>query len=787
MAATNLGARHPAAPSHPHALRPRLMGAAVHSALITLMAAAVLPAHAEQAQAQAAAAASAPALGEIVVQAKRDEAASTRNGTTTVIKAEQLEQNNAIDMAKIARYSPLISVPAAASGGANVWDSAGNTGINIRGVEGNRVSLEVDGIALPDAAPRPESTSMNSFGIGRDYFDPEMFHYVSIGSGASPAGSGTPGLGGAVSFVTKSPEMYLDDTRKVYADYKFGYASEQASRMHAVTAATALGEHLQALIVAVHRDGAETKTEGNAVPNPDDWSSDAVLAKLNWKLARDQELRFTVDHYKAEHDRVYNNKVGALYPAGATQNSNTERTRYSVEHRYTPADNLLFDKLETKLYKQTASVEDDTNANYVTGGQPYIRNITTGYFSDSKGIAFDAVKQLNPSTVIGYGVLYEELESRRPWIEDRTVVRTGAHQITMKNRMADMDTDKLAAYVRGEFGFNLAGHQATLTPGLRAERRKLTPQNLQNYVIAVPSAAREIREDKDTFVTPSLNFSVELTPQLSTYAQYTRGTRLPSAAERTGTYDSFSYTGAGNGYAVLGNPDLKKETSNAFEVGLKGAPTPGVELSLSLFHTSYDNFIEYAAQPADPVNYPTITQGLFRPENVGKARIRGGEVSSRFALGQWWQPMRGYSVALAGGISRGTAENKDSGKKAELASVQPYKANATFAYDDPAKRGGGAFIVSTVRGKRATADVFTGATTGMFAVPGYTVMDLTAYWHINKHATVSGGLYNLADRKYWDYASSRSLVAGTTAATLADIERQARPGRNFAVNLKVIY
>lgn len=779
MAATSTRAPHPGAPTSPQSPRPRLLGLAA-----TLLGATLAPAHAQQAQT---ATANAPALGEIVVQAKRDDAASTRNGSTTVLKAEQLEQNNAIDLAKVGRYSPLISVPAAASGGANVWDSAGNTGINIRGVEGNRVSLEIDGIALPDAAPRPESTSMNAFGIGRDYIDPEMFHYVSIGAGASPAGGGTPGLGGAVSFVTKSPELYLDGTRKLYADYKFGYASEQASRLHAVTAAAALGEHLQALIVAAHRDGAETKTEGDATPNPDDWSSDAVLAKLNWKLARDQELRITIDHYQAEHDRVYNNKVGALYPQGATQNSRTERTRYSVEHRYTPASGALFDKLETKLYKQTASVEDHTHADYVSGGQPYIRNIGTGYFNDSRGLAFDAVKQLTPSTMLGYGVLYEELESRRPWREDRTVVRTGAHQITMKNRMADMDTDKLAAYVRGEFGFNLAGHQATLTPGLRAERRKLTQQNLQNYVIAVPGAAREIRQDKDSFVTPSLNFSVELTPQLSTYVQYTRGTRLPSAAERTGTYDSFSYTGAGNGYAVLGNPGLKKETSNAFEVGLKGAPTPGVELGFSLFHTSYDNFIEYAAQPADPVNYPTITQGLFRPENVGKAKIRGGEVSGRFALGQWWRPMTGYSVALAAGMSRGTAENKDGGKKAELASVQPYKANATFGYDDPAKRGGGAFIVSIVRGKRATADVFSGATTSLFAVPGYTVMDLTAYWHLTRHATVSGGLYNLADRKYWDYASARSLVAGTTAATLADIERQARPGRNVAVNLRVIY
>ena len=118
------------------------MRVAVQSALLTLLGAALLPAHAQEAQvAAAAAAAGAPALGEIVVQAKRDDPASTRKGTTTVIGAEQIERNNAVDMANIARYSPLISVPGAASGSGNVWDGAGNTGFNIRGVEGNRVSM----------------------------------------------------------------------------------------------------------------------------------------------------------------------------------------------------------------------------------------------------------------------------------------------------------------------------------------------------------------------------------------------------------------------------------------------------------------------------------------------------------------------------------------------------------------------------------------------------------------------------------------------------------------------
>ncbi|WP_229262746.1 TonB-dependent receptor domain-containing protein [Duganella radicis] len=750
----------------------------VQSALLAMLGAVALPAFAQETKV-------AGELSEILVQAKRDiDAGSARNGSTTVINARQLEQNNAVDLSNISRYSPLISVPAAASGGGSVWDSPGNTGVNIRGVEGNRVSLELDGISLPDAAPKPDGTSMNAFGIGRDYFDPETFREVRIGSGASPAGAGTPGLGGSVSFVTKAPEDYLNGTRKVYADYKFGYTSDHAARMHAITAATEINPALKALIVAVHRDGEQADSKSSAPLNPDDWNSDAVLAKLNWIIAPGRQLNFTVDSFKAGHDRSYTNKTSTLYPTGVAQNSNTKRTRFSIDYLWA-ARTALFDTLDTRLYTQKAEVVDLTHADYVSGGQKYVRDINTGYDNDSKGISVDATRQIGAGSLLSYGVLYEQLESRRPWTEDRLVVATGAHQYTSKYRMADMDTDKFAAYLRGEFGFALAGHQATLTPGLRAEQRKLTPQNLAKYGVAIPNAAKEIKEETDSFLTPSLNLSVELVPNLNAYAQYSRGTRLPSAAERTGTYDSFSYTGTGNGYAVLGNPNLKKETSNAFELGLKGEPTPGVEFSASVFNTQYDDFIEYVMQPADPVNYPTITQGLYRPENIGKARIYGAEFNTRFTLGQWLPVMKGYSINLAAGASKGTAENTSTGTKADLATVQPYKASASFAYDSAI--AGAAITASTARGKRAAGDVLTGGTTTLFNVPGYSVFDLTAYWHINKHVVLSGGVNNLGDKKYWDYASSRSLAAGTTAATIADIERQARPGRNYAFNLKVIY
>ncbi|MBY0237732.1 MAG: TonB-dependent receptor [Burkholderiaceae bacterium] len=718
-------------------------------------------------------------LNEVLVSAKRDDAPAR---TVTTITAAEIERHGATDMGGIARYAPLISVPVAASGSGNIWDGAGNTGFNIRGIEGNRVSLDVDGIALPDAAPKPDATSLNAFGIGRDYVDPETLREVRITAGTSPAGAGTPGLGGSVALGTKSPDDYVGKNKSVYAEYKAGYQSVTGSRMQALTGAAANG-NVKALAVLVHRDGRQADSAGSAAANPDDWSSDALLGKLQWTPLAGHRLGLTLDAYRAGHDRMYANKQGASYPEGARQDSHTRRTRISADYALT-APSAWFDTFEARMYAQDAQVEDRTHASYITGGKPYLRDIDTGYYNDSRGLGFDAQKQLGQGSLLpvllAYGASYEQQETRRPWREDRTVLPGGAHQITSKNRMADMDTDKLAAYVRGEFSLTLAGLPVLLTPGVRAEQRALSPRNLQAYLVAVPAAAKELRDERDTAVTPSLSLSVDLSPAWNAYGSYRRGARLPTAAERTGTFDSFSYTGAGNGYAVLGNGSLKKETSNAFEVGLNGALSQSVQLAASLFTTHYANLIDYVAQPADPVNYPTITFGLYRPENIGKARIWGGEASARMALDQWAQ---GASLALAAGMSRGTATQVKTGRSTALASVLPYKASATLAWDDPGKRGGAALTAAVLRGKQAQSDT----STPFFAIPGYAVADLTGYWNVAKYATVTAGIYNVGDRKYWDYASSRSLPAGTNAVALADIERQARPGRNYAVTFKLMY
>ncbi|AYM76728.1 TonB-dependent hemoglobin/transferrin/lactoferrin family receptor [Janthinobacterium agaricidamnosum] len=758
----------------------------LRAALLGLFAAPMLPALAQTAAINAGTAAQEPAklpvFPEIVVNAKQDY--ERRAGTKTVVTADDLERRNVTEMGGIVRYLPLISAPAAASGSGSVWDGSGNTGYNIRGLEGNRVSLELDGISLPDAAPKPDGNTLNAFATGRDYFDPETFREVRIDSGTTAASGANPGLGGGVAFITKSPEDYLGEGQDHYVAYKYGRATADRSNAHTLTGAAKLGANLQGLAVYVHRDGEQMDSRGTTPVNPDDWHSNALLSKLVWTLPGEQKLDLTVDMFERKNKRDLRSKVSTYYPTGVQQDSTTKRTRVSLGHDVVLKDFALFDRLTSKVYLQNAKTEDKTQGLY-TFGSPARRAIDTNFKNDSIGLTSEAFKQLNADNALLYGVQLEQLKTRRPWREDRVIVATGQHQVTNKNRMADMDTSKLALYVRDDFSFNLAGKKAVLTPGLRADYRKNEPKNLQTYAIAVPNAAKEVRKESDTYFTPSLSLSVEVLPQMNAYATFTRGTRLPTAAERTGTYDSFSYTGTGQGYAVLGNANLRKETSKAYELGLKGDVTRGLSMHASVYQTEYTDMIDYVMQKDDPVNYPTITRGLFRPENIGNARTWGAELTLRAELGAWAPAMQGYHMDLATGVAKGRSFNTQTGESGGLNSVAPAKSALTFGYDHANQLFGLALTAVHAGAKQAPENLLIGDAGPLFTVPSYTIFDLSTYWNVHKNAKIVVGVYNLTDRKYWDYAASRSLAAGTTAASRAEIERYAKPGRNVAASLSV--
>ncbi|MBN0661722.1 TonB-dependent receptor, partial [Pseudomonas aeruginosa] len=68
--------------------------------------------------------------------------------------------------------------------------------------------------------------------------------------------------------------------------------------------------------------------------------------------------------------------------------------------------------------------------------------------------------------------------------------------------------------------------------------------------------------------------------------------------------------------------------------------------------------------------------------------------------------------------------------------------------------------------------------------PGYGMLDWTAYWQVAKNVRLNGGVYNLTDRKYRDYLSSRNIETGTNQDA-NDKALAVMPGRTWQLGVNV--
>lgn len=122
--------------------------------------------------------------------------------TISTIDAQQINRGLVRTLQDLVRYEPGVSV----SSDPNRF---GANSINIRGLEGNRVQMMVDGIRAP---------SLFQFGIGpfnnstRSFVDLDSLKRVEILRGPASSLYGSDALGGVVSYMTKDP---LEDRKSV--------------------------------------------------------------------------------------------------------------------------------------------------------------------------------------------------------------------------------------------------------------------------------------------------------------------------------------------------------------------------------------------------------------------------------------------------------------------------------------------------------------------------------------------------------------------------------------------
>ncbi|EIX9470519.1 MULTISPECIES: catecholate siderophore receptor CirA [unclassified Klebsiella] len=197
--------------------------------------------------------------------------------------------------------------------------------------------------------------------------------------------------------------------------------------------------------------------------------------------------------------------------------------------------------------------------------------------------------------------------------------------------------------------------------------------------------------------------------------------------------------------SIVGNPDLKPETSESFELGLYYRGEEGwlenVEGSITTFQNNVDDMIDVlrtfsaSEAPGYPnfVGWKTVNGKrvpIFRYFNVNKARIKGVETEVKIPFGDEWKLTVNYTYNDGRDLSNG-------GDK-PLQTLPFHTANGTLDWkplDDWSF-----YVTANYTGQQRAVSA-TGKTPG-----GYTLFDVGAAWQVTKNVKLRSGVQNVGDK-----------------------------------------
>nr|VUD31030.1 TonB-dependent hemin [Raoultella sp. NCTC 9187] len=553
-------------------------------------------------------------------------------GSEHTISAQDLQDKGAKDFGSIMRYEPLIGATGASGGSGNGksgFDRGGYTGYNIRGMESNRVGIDVDGIAQPNATGRSyvSRSGLNTFGIGRDYIDPYMYGSINIQSGATSSETANSSIGGNVSFRPKSADDYLHPGKTSAFGYRSGYDSADRSWHNGVTIAGG-DETLRGIFVYSRRDGQETENNSGTVDSyPANWHSDAFMTSGIWQPNDEHKLTGTFDYYHKTNHTHYDawDSSGNSVIGTANQTSQTRRWGLSLKDDWTPMNDYI-DSVSTKVYYQHTEAHDWTYMPDSTALS--METVNSNFDTDTWGFQTALAKSVGRHDLSG-GLNASTTKTQRPFSQSPV---PSVYTAIMQPE-ADSRGYIIAGFVQDKINFDLDSHNFAVIPGIRVVHQSTKPENLSdlttNSSVLTGSAVSTLYgKNSDTQALPSLALQYDMTPRLMTYLQYQRGAQFPNASQLYGSWNlGSSYAGRAQ-YALIGNTDLKTETSDNFEWGMKGEVTEGITMRTALFYNSYKNFIAYSrytrsGNPDRFTNVPSNIYTIYQAENRDKAYIYG--------------------------------------------------------------------------------------------------------------------------------------------------------------------
>ena len=751
------------------------------------------------------------------------------------IRRQALDKQMVSDESDLVRYDPGISV---VEGG-----RSGSNGFTIRGVDKDRVAINVDGLAQAESRSSEAFQELfgayGNFNANRNTSEPENFSEVTMTKGADSLKSGSGALGGAVNYKTKSASDYVSEEKPYHLGIKGGYIGRNSQKFSSITAAgTWLG--LDALMVYTRRFGKETKNNSDAADtvitdNKQSWSPNAGSTNYGSRgIARSKPDPQNWENISTLFKLGYNfndqNRIGWIYEDSRTDRTTTElsnmwaanwkgealgdtRSRQDISYRKrigfeykNQLDKGPWDNLNLRYDRQTIDMSTwtwDLPTDYASNGvNSDVYHMFRNIRQKNTQFGADAEKQIDFSKLVwamqyGLGGSQNDNGNRDHsyWVRlyDPKYQTSNNQELTM---LVESSSKNRFAYWNNTFQFGDSS-QYRLNAGLRYDNSSSKAKDNPNYTPAIRGQIPYLgSERKHSGFSYGLGLDWKFTPRLNLLAKYSTGFRAPTSDE---TWLLFPHPD----FYLKANPNLKAETAKNFELGLAGSGKAG-NFKLSGFQTRYRNFIELtymgvsSDNPNSP-NYAPISDGtalvsspVWQNQNRSSAWVKGLEFNGTWNLDSIGLP-QGTHAGVNVSYIKGKAKQTN-GQEIPINALSPWSAVYNLGYDAPSKRWGiNAYLTHTAAKKPSdtvhSSDDLNNPWPFAKHSKAYTLFDLTGYVNLGKYFTLRAGAYNIGNKKYYTWESLRSIrefgtVNRVNNKTHAGIERFSSPGRSYNFTLE---
>ncbi|MFQ5779309.1 MAG: TonB-dependent hemoglobin/transferrin/lactoferrin family receptor [Nitrospiria bacterium] len=662
--------------------------------------------------------------------------------SVNVITREEIERQQAQDITDLFRYEP----------GLDVNDSFGGSireQVVIRGLEGNRILLSVDGKRLDFS--RAHSGNIN-------FIDVDSIERIEVIRGPASALYGSNAIGGVVSIITKDPKDLLEPGRSFGGSLKFGYNSVNDEYSEGFTLFGEASDRFSYLFGFTRRDADDIDTPAGKI-NSSGFDRSNFDFKGVFRPTDKDRIRLNLQFLDDTSEFPF-----VPDPSLQSQEEEDDTNRTLLDIGYERSDpGAALETIYLNAYAHLTDIDEIRNENRLDPTQTFIDRIRNRV----REIEFDTFGgEIRGSSAFGssnimlratYGVEYHRDESENVLITNDTTF-TGPPPdpgtpipTTLNTNIPNATADTFGFYYQGELSLPEWG---AIIFGLRLDTWDL------NATINTPGFAGTgflLPEDKSRAAnqfSPKLGIVVELMENVNLTGNYAKGFRTPSFSELFIAGPHFP------GFEFVPNADLEPERSQQYEIGLKGASEKG-HFSVTYFNNTVDDFIgSKIANPACFAPFGPDCQIVQR--NLDEAEIRGVEAS----VGYYLLP----EILLYGNYTDTRGDDKDANEP--LDEVTPRRGLVGVRYENRCNLPWCQHFYVDLRGRFVDRQDRRPLSQGQPQpdTPGYRVFDVRSGLDVTESLQMMAAVENFTDKQYREHFSGDPSINAE--------------GINVAVNLR---